>query len=43
MVRSSDLMGEWAERVRLINSVPSGEGHPFRHDVAFPEKFGDES
>lgn len=39
-IPSADLMRDWTERARLINSVPSGGWHPLRHEVPIPEKFG---
>lgn len=39
-ISGADLMRDWTERAKLINSVPSGEWHPLRHEVSIPEKFG---
>jgi len=41
-VSGSDLIKDWTERAQLINSVSAGEWHPLRHEVRFPEKFGED-
>lgn len=38
----SDLMKNWTERTKLINSVAAEEWHSLRHEVPFPEKFGED-
>ena len=37
------LKETWAERVKPINDVSSDGWPPFRHDVQFPAKFGEEA
>ena len=41
-VSSSDLMRDWTERVKLINSVGSEGWPPDIDEVIFPEKFGED-
>ncbi len=41
-VSGADLIKEWTDRTQLINSVSSGERHPLRREVPFPEKFGED-
>lgn len=38
----ADLMKDWTERTKLINSVSAGAWHPLRHEVPFPEEFGED-
>jgi len=37
-----DLKRGWTEKVKSINSVSSGEWHPLRDEVPFPENFGED-
>jgi len=40
---ATNLKGTWADRVKVINEVSSGEWPPFRDEVGFPSKFGEEA
>jgi hypothetical protein len=40
---AANLKETWAIRVKVINEVSSGEWSPFRDEVGFPSKFGEEA